>query len=319
MVIYFVMAAIGIPLLAALFIEFRLPFFLPFLFLLISDIAKEFVLSYLRGTRKLEKYALSGVISAIVTLASVFILVYVYELGSQGMLYGYALGNICTFTFLFWSSQLKDFVSIKSIKFRSVKKTLRYSLPMIPNAVSWWVVNASDRTIITVFLGVYYNGIFAIAHKVPSLCTMLFSVFQLSWQENAVDTISDEDNEEYYNKVFKQLVIILITVCEVIIASDFIIFRYLLDPKYMEAYQYVPILITAVIFATISQFFGGIFVGLQLSKYNGMTTVVAAVLNVTIHLVLVENWGLYASAFSTLICYIVLTVHRYMIVKKKLK
>ena len=40
-------------------------------------------------------------------------------------------------------------------------KLLKYSLPFIPNQLSWWVIGVSDRTIISWFLNVAENGIYS--------------------------------------------------------------------------------------------------------------------------------------------------------------
>lgn len=43
-----------------------------------------------------------------------------------------------------------------------------YSLPLIPNAILWWVMQVSDRYILTLFLGVAANGLYTVAAKIPN-------------------------------------------------------------------------------------------------------------------------------------------------------
>ena len=90
----------------------------------------------------------------------------------------------------------------------NLKKMLSYSLPLIPNGISWWVTNASDRLIINLFLGVKYNGLYAMAYKIPTLLTSFFSVFNLSFQQMAF-LENEESDIIFYDKLFNELFRIL--------------------------------------------------------------------------------------------------------------
>lgn len=64
---------------------------------------------------------------------------------------------------------------------------LAYSVPLIPNGIMWWVVNASDRYIIGYFLGYEATGIYSVAAKFPTLLTMLYGIFFQAWQLSAME------------------------------------------------------------------------------------------------------------------------------------
>ncbi|HIR34618.1 MAG TPA: oligosaccharide flippase family protein [Candidatus Faecimorpha stercoravium] len=244
-------------------------------------------------------------------------LVFFAKLGLQGMLYGYAFGYLLSSIYALWSTKIWNYLDLKNVSWSEIKTLIKYSAPLIPNAISWWIVNASDRTIINFFLGAAANGVYAIANKVPSLCTTLFNVFNISWQENVSSAINDNDREEYFEKIFANIIKVLVSICICIISVDFILFHYIFDIKYLEGMKYVPILITACIFTVVSQFFGGIFIGLKEPKYNGGTTVISAIINVVVHLALVKFVGLYAAAISTLVAFAFLCIVRYCIIKKR--
>ena len=54
-----------------------------------------------------------------------------------------------------------------------LKEIIKYSVPLIPNMISWWIVSASDRTIISTVLGVAQNGIYSAANKFSGVFTTL--------------------------------------------------------------------------------------------------------------------------------------------------
>ena len=68
---------------------------------------------------------------------------------------------------------------------------LGYSWPMIPNALAMWVMNLSDRLIITAVMGVEANAVYAVANKIPNLFTTLQGTYIFAWQENASLSVGD--------------------------------------------------------------------------------------------------------------------------------
>ena len=290
---------------------------IPFCLFLFAEAVNNFALTYLRGIKRLTKYTICNILSMVGIAVCVTILVFFAKLGLPGMLYGYACGYLLSSIYALCSTKVWNYLDLKDINWGEIKALIKYSAPLIPNAISWWIVNASDRTIINLFLGPAANGVYAIANKVPSLCTTLFNVFNISWQESVSSAINDDDREEYFGKIFADIIKILVSICICITSVDVILFHYLFDIKYLEGMKYVPILITACIFTVISQFYGGIFIGLKEPKYNGGTTVMSAVVNVVVHLALVKFIGLYAAAISTLVAFAFLCVVRYCIIKKR--
>ena len=69
---------------------------------------------------------------------------------------------------------------------KTLKVMLKYSIPLIPNALMWWIMDASDKLIITFYLGVGATGVFAIAKKLPTLIDTFHSIFNQAWQISAI-------------------------------------------------------------------------------------------------------------------------------------
>ena len=95
------------------------------------------------------------------------------------------ISNILSALYLIYSLKIQKYINIKLINADKKRELLQYSLPLIPNGVSWWIVNAADRMIIAALLGVTANGIYAVAYKFPQIFTAIYSFFGLSWTESA--------------------------------------------------------------------------------------------------------------------------------------
>lgn len=289
---------------------------LPFCLMLAGELINKYLQSFLRAVKKLNIYSFCSAISTLFIFASVTLFVKILDMGLSGMIYGYAFGYLFgDITIIFWTKWWTYLC--KNYSWKGIKKLIVYSLPLIPNSISWWIINVSDRTIINVFLGAASNGIYAIACKIPNLCSSVFSVFSISWQETASEMIDDNDRNRYFNQVYNTMYMTLLSLCWGILSCNFILFNWIFDARYYGAHLYTPLLVTSVIFSSLSLFFGGIQISFKQPKANGMTTVVGAVVNVTVHLALVKVIGLHAAVVSTLVSNAVVTWLRQYLLRKR--
>ena len=273
----------------------------------------------LRGLKKIRIYIIGNIIYVVgsLLLASIFILIFGMEL--DGMLMGYFFGDILSIIVMYKIGSLKQYLSRVNIPNNIIKEILDYSLPMIPNAISWWIINVSDRTIISIFLGVSHNAIYALSNKIPALCMTFFSVFHLSWQQNATETMSDSDRDIYYSSVMNNMLAFIVSICMIVVAINYFFFELLFTDRYFVGVYQAPILVLAIVFSMLGQFIGGIYVARQEVKKNGLTTSMAAIINMIINLAFVKYLELYAASISTLIAYFALFLIRYIDIRKSIK
>lgn len=288
----------------------------PFFFMAFGEILNNYLQGYMRSTRRLNIYSFCTAFSTLCIFGASTVFVLLLDMGLSGLVWGYAAGFLAGDLAIILFTGYSRYVDCGSLSFSRVKEIVRYSYGLIPNNISWWIINVSDRSIINLFLGASYNGIYAIACKIPNFASAIFSVFSISWQESATDMVDSEERDAYYNKILNQMCRLLIPLCGGIVACNFIFFNWIFDSKYSTGYPYVPILVTSVIFGSLSQFFGGIQISLKRPKANGATTMVGAAVNVLVHLCLINYVGLYAAVLSTIISNIVITFARVYLLRK---
>ncbi len=270
-----------------------------------------------RGLHKLKYYAIAAMINSFAMSVSTTILVCFLHKDLSGLLYGYIIGYACAAIFCMIAMRLDRYINIKEISWEEAGLISKYSIPLIPNSIAWWIANGSDRTIIKICLGSEFNGIYSIANKVPSLCVTLFDVFHLSWQESTSDALQqDESPEKYFTEIYNKIVPLLFSASILVLSINFILFRYIFDLKYAAGYNHVAILTVATVLSFLSQFIGGIFIGLKKTAVNGLTTVLAAFVNIIVDIALIHHIGLYAASVSTLIAYLFLFIARKFLIHK---
>lgn len=297
----------------------NISFFLLILLLSIFEGLNTYLNMLVRGLKKINIYTLSNISFCLFMVASVTVFVRIFDLGLNGMFLGYFIAYL--FNVVFISCIIKPYklISFSSLSKKEIKNMLKYSIPLIPTVISWWIILVSDRTIVSVFLGTSMAAILAIANKIPNLCQTIFNVFHFSWQQSAIETRNDVDKKKYYNQVFNKMLKILTSIVILIMAVDFIVFNFLFDERYFLAYYQVPFLMISIIFSMMSQFIGGLYIADMNSKKNGFTTLIASIVNLFVHLILIKFIGLYAASISTLVSYVLLFVIRYMDIKSSVQ
>lgn len=287
--------------------NYLLPFMLYFNTYAIYTCSSE----YLRGIEKLKLYSLINIIVSLFIVGFNIALVYFLKYQVNGMLASYGLAYMIGMLIILVKEKLIDIEFFK-LKDKNIKnEMIKYSLPLIPNSISWWITNVSDRTIINWILGSFYNGIYAVACKIPLIVNLLFSVFNLSWQQTAIATVKDDDKKDYYNSIYTNLIKFLYTSGFCILILSKFIFGFILSKEYYEGFKQIPFLLNGVIFLSLAQFLTGIFLANKDTKNVGKSTTVAAVVNLVVNLVFIKFIGLYAASISTLISYIVMFFGRF--------
>lgn len=285
----------------------------------VSEIFYNYIIVALRGAKKLSVYTVGNIIYVIGMALFVTIFVYILKLGLAGILLGYACGYLLSIILMVSVAKVPGDLRLKYVSVPTFKRMMSYSLPMIPNSISWWIVNVSDRSLIAMFLGTHFNGIYAVVNKIPSLCTTFFNVFHLSWQQSATEAMNDIDRDSYYSATMNRMFQVVASICIMLLGFNYWFFKLLFSEVYLNGQLQSPILVLAIVFSMLGQFIGGIYVAQMKSKKNGLTTGMAAITNVVINFVLIKKMGLFAASISTLVSYVVLFSVRMIDIRKEIK
>ena len=249
-----------------------------------------------RGLDKTITFTIGSFISASsqIVFNVIFIVCFKWNIG--GMLTASILGNIFCIIYVIISCKIPSYFSRKSLDKESLKELLKYSLPMVPNTLCWWLVNFSDRLIIAKFLGTGANGIYAVANKFPTIFAAVTRVFQMSWAENAAEANNSDDRDKYFSKIMNQSICIIIYACAGALAVLPLVFNFLINKNYSESYYNILILLIAGIFNSWAGLYGSLFGALKHTKTIAVTTVFAAIANVSINLIFINKIGLFAAS-----------------------
>ena len=270
-----------------------------------------------RGLGENKKYAFASFISAITTIIFNIIFLVPIKLGANGMLLGNMLGQIACFGYLLFILKLYKYISYRTFKYEILKKMWKYSVPLIPNAISWWIFNASDRVIVTAILGVGQNGILSAAHKFSTVYITLYNIFNMSWTEMVSVHINDIDIKDFFNKMFNTILRLFISMGIGLIACMPFIYPIMINIKFESEYYQVPVMILGSIFNVVVGLISVIYVAKKNTKAIANTSIFSATINIIVHLLLIKFIGLFAATISTFTAYFIMSIYRLNDIKKR--
>lgn len=286
---------------------------------LIAGMFSTILLQISRGLGDNFKYAVGSFISGVVIVVLNVIFIAGFKWGAYGMLAATLIGNVSCAIYIFFSKKIYTYIKIKNFEKSTLKEMLKYSIPLVPNMISWWVVDASNRTIVSSVLGVGMNGILSAATKFSNVISTLYSVFNLTWTESAAINIDSEDRDEFFSKILDFIIRFFGALILGIIAFMPFVFSIMINDNFGNAYYQIPILMLGSIFNIGTSFLGSIYVAKKITKEIAKTSILAAIINLVLCLSLVNFIGLYAASIATAISYFAMTAYRAIDSRKYVK
>lgn len=269
-----------------------------------------------RGYGRTIDYSISCILTGLTTVLSNIFLICFVHMGASGMIISMALANGICSLYLFLRLGLYKSINFKKVDFKLLKEMYKYSIPLIPNGISWWIVNVSDRSIISWVLGAGANGLYAISNKFPTIISSLTGIFNLSWAESAALHINAADRDEFFSDITNTIIKLFTAMGVGMIACMPFVFPLLIDGKYNDAYNYIPFLILGTVFNVAICLYSQVYLAKKLSKQVATTAIIGAIINILINVLFIKNIGLYAASLSTAISYFVMMLYRHIDLKK---
>ena len=281
-----------------------------FILFILSNIILGLSNALARGMGKIKLYSLSNFILGASTIVLNIVFIVSLKLGVSGLLWSNTIANSATAIIVLLKLHLPQFISKKDLSRKTLSEMLRYSIPLVPNNLSWIIISLSDRLMLSFMTGTDANGIYSVANKFPNIVYTCYGFFSTAWKESAARILKEDNKSAYYNSIYKDIKFFLKAIVLGLIAVMPFAFPILVDSSYGDAYVYIPILVISIYYTNMSNFYGGIFTAYKDTKIMGATTVMAAITNIVINLIFIPKFGIYAATFSTLISNFIVYVYR---------
>ena len=297
-----------------IFIDYSVYFVIYFIVSFFSD----FMIQFSRGLEKIFDVAIAGIISSILMLTLNIVFLVKFKMRLEGYFLANILALFISAFYLFFRSRCWQYLNVRGCYKKEKKDMVKYSFPLVFNNIGWWINNISDRYIITFMCGVAENGIYSIAYKIPSMLTLIQTIFNQAWTISAVKEYK-KNNDKFYTEIYFIYNLVIVIICSILIVFNKFIAKILFHNDFYNAWRYAPFLIISVLFSSLSSLLGGIFSATKRSDLLGKTTILGAIINIFFNFILIYFIGSIGAAVSTMISYCFVFVIRLYFVNKFVK
>lgn len=265
---------------------------------------------YARAINRVQLFTIDNVLMTLLVLVLNIFFIAVLNLGITGYMMGYILANLLSCLFLMVKLGGDRKIRFSAIRRTTVKDMLRFSVPLVPNAVCWWLGSFTDRVMIVAMISSAANGLYAAAHKIPSLLSTVVSIFFQAWQISANEEFKKKDIAQFYSSIFEQISACIFLLASLLIGFSQLINSVFLGASYASAWQYMPPLILSMTFFSFAQFLGSIYSANKKTTMAMVTNMTAVVINIILNYILIQRMGTIGAAVATATAYLVLWLVR---------
>lgn len=276
--------------------------------LILVNVIEPISLYYFRVFRQIKKFSYFTLFEAFGKLLFILVLLKV----------GYGLLGVITATLLIQGIII--LIAVLTIisqigfvipRFTYIRQYLQYSLPLTPNTLVRWVIESSDRYLVTYFLGLNSVGIYSAACSFGSLIQLFVNPLQLIlfpelsklYDENKIDELTI-----YMSYSLRYFLIISIPAVFGLSAFAKPLLGIFTTENFVSGWFVIPIIALSGLLAGIAQIFINTLLIVKKTKVPTYINFAVAVLNVLINLLLIPSVGIIGAALSTLVSYLFMAI-----------
>ena len=245
----------------------------------------------------------------------ILILIVFYDYGLLGYYYG-SLLPLIPMTIIYFILTFK-FINI-NFNFNQIKIGLNYAIPLMVSAITFMLLNYSDRFILERYISLSSLGLYNIAFTIAfSLNIIIMSGYKAiepeifkRYKKNGFEKFILKSKSIYFFVLYFFAMIISIFSYELMIV--------LAPESYIDASKYIPILIISVIMTGQNVIWGGILTAEKKTMIIGKGTVLGTLFNILMNIIFIPKFGVYGAALTSAFSFMLVNVYYYINVNLKL-
>ncbi|MGX6605271.1 lipopolysaccharide biosynthesis protein [Micromonosporaceae bacterium Da 78-11] len=186
-----------------------------------------------------------------------------------------------------------------------LNRALRFSLPLVPTALSSFVLSTSNRLIVETFMGSEQVARYQIAYNVASMPMLLLSILNTAWMPRFFGIVDEAERRSVLAASRDALYRLLVPIVVGFAVGAPLVLKVWAPPSYHPEQLH---LVVSIVLVTAIPYAGQLAVTRALmadgsTKAAAGVTFAAAIVNLILNLIMVPKLGLIGSALATLAAY----------------
>jgi O-antigen/teichoic acid export membrane protein len=264
----------------------------------------------LRSKRFVGRYSVFAVWQSVAGFGLGIALILLLDLRVEGLLLGATLSIVPVLPSL-WRAAMDVGARIHfgRTDLKMARTMFLYGLPLMVGNLAAWVLSLSDRYVLGLFRGTSEVGLYSLSYNIADKSIMLLATLFLM-AEPAIgvriwENQGERDSQRFVANVARLYLLLGIPSAVGLSVVSRLVVSLLGGAEYAEGYRIVPFVLFGVLLLGLQQRFHW---GLLYHHKTGAITValvIAGVLKVILNILFVPQYGYFAAAVTTLVCYAV--------------
>ena len=302
--------AAAVTLCVAMLIGLR--FSLEVVLLLVAVAVFEVIPQVYRGLGDNKAFVLVGILSSLGIALFSLLFVVGFEMGVAGIFWANIAARLCALALVETRMRtVRHYFDLHCDYRLMLKPLLRFSVPLLPMMMTWWLLSYSDRWFIQMFVGLDSLGVYAVAARFTSIIYTFTIIFLQAWQETAILQYDSDDRDAYFSKIFSSYVFLLGGLVLLYLLGMKVVYPLFIQANYRSGMAYVyPLAVSAVVYAS-ANFFDYAYQCAKDTRRSMLGSVLTAAVNIALNLVLAPRWGVWGVIATLFLSYLFFLVFRW--------
>ena len=267
--------------------------------------------AHLRQNNNAKRFAFIKTLNIVINVVLNIILLVKFKLGVEGIFISGLVASFVTVVFLLPTIfRNLEFNFSKSL----YKALLKFGLPSLPAGFAAMMLQVIDRPILRALTNDSSVGIYQANYRLGIFMMLVVSMFDYAWKPFFFATAKEPNSKEIFSRVTTYFYLLMTIVFLIIslfiedIVKIQILNRYIIHPNYWIGLNIVPVVLAAYLLNGLAlTFSAGIYIEKK-TLFLPITTIISAVTNVVVNLMLIPKMGIMGAAIATLLSYLIMAV-----------
>lgn len=270
-----------------------------------------------RGMKFNKIYASAGVLMCLVQGISNIVMIICFDIGGVSILIAPLIASFAAILYVESGAHICSMFSMQLIEWEQIKVLIRYGTPVCVGILFNWLIANSGTYILTWVTGsAVLSGIFAMANKFPTFINAFTSIFNLAWQETAVEEYGSQEYITYYNKVLNKFAEANMYAASILMPMIAIYFDIMETGEYASAKIIIPFLLLSNIFGSMQSYLITGYYVVKRTKMIYVNALIAGIVTMMIGILLIPQFKIYGLVASVVIGQLTLLLATYINVQK---
>lgn len=272
---------------------------------------------YTKAIGKTKLYVMQGIFGTFILMVSNLFTLLVLHLGLYGYFASLIISPLVTTLIMAIKGKL---ISCESFSFDKelLKRMITYSAPVVLTSLSWWLNTSADKYMILWELNTAENGLYGVAHKIPTILTTFVSFFSSAWILSEIENNDCDDNARYSSIVYDKMNTLIVLSCLLLIGLSEPLGYFLFAKSFYSAWKITPLLLVAALFSSLCGILQATFSARKRTIVLSYSTAIGAVFNILLNFFLIKQIGISGAAISTALSFALILFIRVICIRREI-